>query len=102
MEENPSPTPPEAGPPADAAPAAPEDTSGPPFPVPEETDLNDLFPEAGQDLNDLFPEKELRTLLRKVHKSKKDLHKITTRFVDDSEHVVPHLPDEEDTPDELQ
>lgn len=62
-----------------------------PFPQEEEIDLNLLFPreEEDQDLNELFPEKELRTLLKKVHKSRHDLHKINTRFVDDTEHVVP-------------
>ncbi len=67
--------------------------------APEEAiDLNELFPEEDQNLNDLFPEKELRTLLQKVHKSHKDLHKINTRFVDDTEMVVPHLSDEETAP----
>lgn len=69
------------------------------FPQDDEIDLNELFPREEQDLNELFPEKEMRTLLKKVHKSRQDLHKINTRFVDDTEHVVPKtregLPDEE-------
>lgn len=61
----------------------------------EEIDLNEMFPGEEQDLNELFPEKELKTLLSKVHKSQKDLAKINTRFVDDTEHIVPKAASDE-------
>ncbi|MCH6580798.1 MAG: hypothetical protein IH802_10625 [Nitrospinae bacterium] len=46
----------------------------------EEIDLNPLFPEEETDLNELFPEKELRSLLKKVQRNKKDLGKMKDRF----------------------
>jgi hypothetical protein len=46
----------------------------------EEIDLNPLFPEEETDLNELFPEQELRSLLKKVQKNKKDLGKMKDRF----------------------
>ena len=46
----------------------------------EAIDLNPLFPEEEADLNELFPEQELRTLLKKVQKNKKDLGKMKDRF----------------------
>ena len=46
----------------------------------EEIDLNPLFPEEETDLNALFPETELRSLLKKVQRNKKDLGKMKDRF----------------------
>ncbi|TDJ51954.1 MAG: hypothetical protein E2O43_05280 [Nitrospina sp.] len=46
----------------------------------EEIDLNPLFPEEETDLNELFPEPELRSLLKKVQRNKKDLGKMKDRF----------------------
>ncbi|NIQ02081.1 MAG: hypothetical protein GWM98_18115, partial [Nitrospinaceae bacterium] len=46
----------------------------------EEIDLNHLFPDEDKDLNDLFPEPELRTLLKKVQRNKKDLNRMKGRF----------------------
>ncbi len=46
----------------------------------EEIDLNPLFPEEEADLNELFPEQELRSLLKKVQRNKKDLGKMKDRF----------------------
>lgn len=48
----------------------------------EEIDLNHLFPEEETNLNDLFPEKEMRSLLKKVQRNKKDLGKMKDRFSD--------------------
>ncbi len=48
----------------------------------EEVDLNHLFPEEKTDLNTLFPEKEMRSLLKKVQRNKKDLGKMKDRFSD--------------------
>ena len=48
----------------------------------EEVDLNHLFPEEKTDLNALFPEKEMRSLLKKVQRNKKDLGKMKDRFSD--------------------
>ncbi len=66
------------------------------IPRQEDIDLNEMFPKEEQDLNELFPEKELKTLLHKVHKSKKDLSKINDRFLDDTENVVPKNSSEND------
>ncbi len=46
----------------------------------EKIDLNPLFPEEEADLNELFPEQELRSLLKKVQRNKKDLGKMKDRF----------------------
>ena len=46
----------------------------------QEIDLNPLFPEEETDLNELFPEPELRSLLKKVQRNKKDLGKMKDRF----------------------
>ena len=46
----------------------------------EEINLNPLFPEEETDLNELFPEPELRSLLKKVQRNKKDLGKMKDRF----------------------
>ncbi|MDH3256142.1 MAG: hypothetical protein OEM27_00860 [Nitrospinota bacterium] len=48
----------------------------------EEIDLNHLFPGEETDLNELFPEKEMRSLLKKVQRNKKDLGKMKNRFSD--------------------
>ena len=48
----------------------------------EEIDLNHLFPGEETDLNELFPEKEMRALLKKVQRNKKDLGKMKDRFSD--------------------
>jgi hypothetical protein len=48
----------------------------------EEIDLNQVFPEEETDLNELFPDKEMRTLLKKVQRNKKDLGKMKDRFSD--------------------
>ena len=46
----------------------------------EEIDLNHLFPEEETDLNTLFPDQEMRALLKKVQRNKKDLGKMKNRF----------------------
>lgn len=48
----------------------------------EEIDLNHVFPGEETDLNELFPEKEMRSLLKKVQRNKKDLGKMKDRFSD--------------------
>ena len=48
----------------------------------EEIDLNQVFPEEDTDLNELFPDQEMRTLLKKVQRNKKDLSKMKDRFSD--------------------
>jgi hypothetical protein len=54
------------------------------FPFPEqEIDLNAVFPNEESDLNDLFPDEEIRRLLKKVQRNKKDLHTMTDRFTDE-------------------
>ncbi len=62
------------------APESPETASS--AEAEEEIDLNHLFPEEGTDLNELFPEKEMRSLLKKVQRNKKDLGKMKDRFSD--------------------
>ena len=83
------------------SPAGEQGPAASPSPVPpeEEVNLNELFPESGQDLNALFPEKELRTLLLKVHKSRKDLARINTRFVDNTEDILPEGPEPDEDPE---
>jgi chaperonin GroEL (HSP60 family) len=53
-----------------------------PFPE-QEIDLNAVFPNEESDLNDLFPDEEIRRLLKKVQRNKKDLHTMTDRFTDE-------------------
>jgi hypothetical protein len=48
----------------------------------EEIDLNHLFPGEETDLNELFPDQEMRALLKKVQRNKKDLGKMKDRFSD--------------------
>ena len=43
-------------------------------------DLNELFPDADTDLNNLFPDYEVRHLLKKIIKNKKDLGLIKERL----------------------
>jgi hypothetical protein len=62
---------------------APEGLDAEPSTEPEEEiDLNHLFPGEETDLNELFPEKEMRSLLKKVQRNKKDLGKMKDRFSD--------------------
>ena len=62
---------------------APEDqNAGPSAEAEEEIDLNHIFPGEETDLNELFPEKEMRSLLKKVQRNKKDLGKMKDRFSD--------------------
>jgi hypothetical protein len=46
----------------------------------DEIDLNQVFPEEKTDLNELFPEMEMKCLLKKVQKNKKDLNTMRDRF----------------------
>ena len=58
----------------------------PAFPKEEEDiDLNTLYPEEDGDLNALFPEQEIKNLLKKIQKSKKDLSRMKDRFVEDKD-----------------
>ena len=58
----------------------------PAFPKQEEDiDLNTLYPDEDGDLNALFPEQEIKTLLKKIQKSKKDLSRMKDRFVQDKD-----------------
>ncbi len=53
------------------------------LPAPEEDiDLNVVFPDEETDLNELFPEIEMKHLLKKARKNKKDLDAIRDRFSD--------------------
>ncbi len=51
----------------------------------ENIDLNTLYPEEDGDLNALFPEQEIKNLLKKIQKSKKDLSRMKDRFVQDKD-----------------
>lgn len=51
----------------------------------KEIDLNVIFPEAETDLNVLFPDEEIKHLLKKVNKNKKDLHALKDRFLQENE-----------------
>ena len=54
------------------------------LPFPEaEIDLNAVFPEEEKDLNELFQDEEMRHLLKKIQRNKKDLHTMTGRFTDE-------------------
>lgn len=48
----------------------------------KEIDLNLLFPDAAEDLNALFPETDLRELLKKISKNKKDLGFMVNRIAE--------------------
>ena len=43
-------------------------------------DLNELFPDAETDLNSLFPDVEVKDLLKKIIKNKKDMGSIKERL----------------------
>tara|TARA_B100000686_G_C16532901_1_gene833286 strand:- start:4 stop:297 length:294 start_codon:yes stop_codon:yes gene_type:complete len=43
-------------------------------------DLNNLFPKEEKDLNNLFPEPEMRILLKKIDKNRKDIATMNERF----------------------
>ena len=43
-------------------------------------DLNELFPDADTDLNNLFPDDDLKYLLKKIIKNKKDMGLIKERL----------------------
>tara|TARA_B100000686_G_C16782888_1_gene973171 strand:- start:170 stop:466 length:297 start_codon:yes stop_codon:yes gene_type:complete len=51
----------------------------------KEIDLNVLFPGEDKDLNDLFPEEEMRILLKKVEKNRKDIAQMHKRFQNELE-----------------
>ena len=53
------------------------------LPFPTEIDLNQLFPQSDKDLNDLFPDEEMKLLLKKMQRNKKDLHIMTDRFLEE-------------------
>ena len=63
--------------------------------VPEEIDLNPLFPEEETDLNALFPEQDMRVLLKKIQRSKKDLVRMQDRFIAAGEEIEDRLEDPE-------
>lgn len=46
----------------------------------EEIDLNKVFPEVETNLNALFPDQDMKRLLKKVQKNKKDLTALRERF----------------------
>ena len=53
------------------------------LPFPNEIDLNEIFPDEDKNLNDLFQDEEIKVLLKKMQKNKKDLHTMTDRFLDE-------------------
>jgi hypothetical protein len=53
------------------------------LPFPNEIDLNGVFPDEDKDLNDLFQDEEIKVLLKKMQKNKKDLHTMNDRFLDE-------------------
>ena len=46
----------------------------------QEIDLNELFPGSETNLNDLFPDTEVKHLLQKIIKNKKDMSSIKERL----------------------
>lgn len=52
------------------------------LPFPTEVDLNEIFPDSGKDLNELFPDEEIKLLLKKMQKNKKDMRAMADRFLD--------------------
>lgn len=74
---NPQPVGESTGFPAEAAVQNPE--------AEKEVDLNLLFPGEESDLNQLFPDAEMKELLKKVSKNKKDLHLMVDRFTEITE-----------------
>lgn len=65
---------------ADSSNLTPEEGEGAPLSHEEEIDLNRIFPEEETDLNTLFPDQEMKHLLKKVQKNKKDLTTLRERF----------------------
>ncbi|MFQ5451623.1 MAG: hypothetical protein ACE5E9_13430 [Nitrospinaceae bacterium] len=51
----------------------------------KEIDLNALFPGAENDLNALFPDDEIKHLLKRVRKNKKELHQLKDRFLQEND-----------------
>ncbi len=51
-------------------------------PLDENIDLNKVFPDENTDLNELFPDLEMKSLLKKVQKNKKDLNTMRDRISD--------------------
>jgi hypothetical protein len=47
-------------------------------------DLNELFPDAETDLNSLFPDVEVKHLLKKIIKNKKDMGSIKERLANEN------------------
>ena len=56
-------------------------------------DLNELFPDAETNLNNLFPDDEVKSLLKKIIKNKKDMGLIKERLA--AENEAPEDRDEE-------
>jgi len=54
-------------------------------PPEKEIDLNSIFPDAETDLNALFPDRDIKLLLKKINKDKKDLHSLKDRFLLENE-----------------
>ena len=54
-------------------------------PLEKEIDLNSIFPDAEADVNALFPDMEMKLLLKKINKDKKDLHVLKDRFLLENE-----------------
>ncbi len=54
-------------------------------PPEKEIDLNSIFPDAEHDLNALFPDMDIKLLLKKINKDKKDLHSLKDRFLLENE-----------------
>jgi hypothetical protein len=50
----------------------------------QDIDLNELFPETETDLNSLFPEAEVKDLLKKIIKNKKDMGSIKERLANEN------------------
>ena len=55
------------------------------YPGEETIDLNLLFPDTEIDLNNLFPDDELKGLLKKIIKNKKDMSLIKERLANENE-----------------
>jgi len=64
---------------------SPADTPAPDTSDPEtekEIDLNPLFPGEDEDLNTLFPDHEMKRLLKKISRNKKDLERMRSTILD--------------------
>ena len=53
--------------------------------IEKEVDLNAIFSEEEKDLNALFPDSEMKELLKKICRNKKDIRQMTVRFEDELE-----------------